>query len=201
MMVNKLIYKHIIIIINVLLLFGCNSSKTPTKPFFMRLDGSKYVWEPGVTLGYVSDTYDDLGPHPGIITVLFPLQKNSGLPLPGLELQLDVDSIVTGQELSFGDSLSVRCFKASFRPPHRPTTKEGLLVAYSSEEYGGYGRIVIDEMDARYRGRISGTLIYAKLLGFYYDPESGDIKTAQKKTVIEFFNWPFSAILDKDPYN
>ncbi len=167
----------------------------------MKLDGSKYVWEPGATVGYVSNTYNDLGPRPGIITVLFPLRKNSVLPLPGLELELNIDSLTIGQELAFGDSLSVSYFKASFRPPYRPTTKEGLLIAYSSEEYGGYGRIVIDEMDARYRGRISGTLQYAKLPGLYYDTESGDIKTAQKKTVVEFFNWPFSVILDKNPYN
>lgn len=165
----------------------------------MRLDGSKYVWESATTVGYVSDTYDDLGPRPGWVTVLFPLRQNSIRLLPGLELTLNADSVVIGQEMVFGDSLSVRYFKASFRPPCRPTTKEGMLIAYSSEESGGYGRIIIDEMDARYRGRISGTLQYAKLPGFYYDTESGDIKSAQKPMVVEFFNWPFSVILDKDP--
>lgn len=104
-----------------------------------------------------------------------------------------------GQEMAFGDSLSVRYITASFRPPHRPTTQEGLVLEYNSNEPGGFARIIIDELDARYRGRVKGTLLYARLPSLYYDIHSGDIKSAQKPMVVELFNWPFTVLLDKHP--
>jgi hypothetical protein len=165
----------------------------------MRLDGSKYVWEPGPEAGFVIEGYGDLGLQPKTIDIIFPLRQRTAFPLPGLELKLSVNNIAAGAETEFGDSLNSGHSSVSFRPPHRPTTNEGLVLAYESSEPGGYARILIDEMDARYRGRISGTLIYARLPGLYYDINSGDIKSAQKPTVIEFFNWPFSVILDKHP--
>lgn len=165
----------------------------------MRLDGSKYVWEPGPVAGFIIEGYGELGPRPKAINIVFPLKKSSAFPLPGLELELNIDNIAAGTETEFGDSLDSGHSSVSFRPPHRPTTNEGLVLAYESGEPGGYVRILIDEMDARHRGRISGTLIYARLPGLYYDINTGDIKSAQKPTVIEFFNWPFSVLLDKHP--
>jgi len=192
-------YKWLVVFINVLLLFGCSSSKTPTEPYSMLLDGSKYVWEPGPEAGFIIEGYGDLGPRPKAINIVFPLRKSSNFPLPGLELELNIESIVVGEEIEFGDSLNSGHSSVSFRPPYRPTTKEGLVLAYESREPGGYAKIVIDEMDARYRGLVKGRLVYAKLPGYYYDINSGDIKSAQKPTVIEFFNWPFTVLLDKHP--
>jgi len=165
----------------------------------MRLDGSRYVWEFGPVVGYIIDGYDDLGPSPKTINVVFPLKKNSSFPLPGLELELNIDSLSLEADIEFGDSVSSRHSNVSFRPPYRPSTREGLILAYDSKESGGYVKVVIDEMDARYRGMVRGKLVYAKLPGYYYDTNSGDIKPAQKPTWIEFFNWPFSVILDKHP--
>ncbi|HAD81874.1 MAG: hypothetical protein A2509_11600 [Candidatus Edwardsbacteria bacterium RIFOXYD12_FULL_50_11] len=165
----------------------------------MRLDGSKYIWEPDPVAGFIIDGYDDLGPRPKFISIVFPLKKNSAFPLPGLEFELNIDSIAVGVEIEFGDSTGSGHSSVSFRPPYRPTTKEGLVLAYESREPGGCARIVVDQIDARYRGLVKGRLVYARLPGYYYDINSGDIKPAQKPTVMEFFNWPFTVLLDKHP--
>ncbi len=149
--------------------------------------------------GFIIEGYDDLGPRPKTINIVFPQRKSSSFPLPGLELELNIDSITIGIEIEFGDSLNSGHSSVSFRPPYRSTTKEGMILAYESREAGGYARIVVHEMDARYRGRVSGTLTYARLPGYYYDINTGNVKAAQKPTVIEFFNWPFTVILDQHP--
>lgn len=174
---------------------GCGAKPDPDKECQMFLDQTFYSWEPGVAFG--SAYGREVGSIQDIqeFEVVFPNFTGAVRRLPGLSIRAKIAAIRTGQELSFGSGNS-GC-EVSFRPPYRPTTKEGIVMGYSSYEDSGLVRIRFDGLEPRYAGKVSGMLLYARLNAFYYDTETGDVKKAQKPAFLEIYNWPFDVMLGK----
>lgn len=192
--------RHSIGIILLLLTFclGCTYHPDLKKDFQMSLDGSKYVWEPGPAMGYVHGL--EIGNPEEIrsVEILYPLMRNSQRPLPGLQLYFDPWVCETGKTMSFDGK--TRGFELSFRPPYRPSTKEGMVMGYSTREGEGSGELWLDSMDIRANGMVSGKIAHARLYVYYYDPETGEVNKAQKPSVLEIWNFPFEVRLGVAQY-
>ena len=80
---------------------GCTYHPDLKKDFQMSLDGSKYVWEPGVALGYVHGRETGNPEEIKAVEILYPLMSNSQRPLPGMELYFDPWTVETGKITSF----------------------------------------------------------------------------------------------------
>jgi hypothetical protein len=194
-MYKKLIYKYLTVVVNVILILSCSSSKTPTEPYSMRLDGSKFVWESAPAVGYIYGGPESVLEGPATIRVILPNIGPSQHPLPGMEIMFDEDL--------FADSNQVKVsgrsdrFLVDLRPSFRPMGKGGMLVGYTSHDPRGAVTIMIDQLDARPYGSVGGRIIYAKLWGYYYDIERGEITAPPKPMMLEIWNWPFGAKLQQ----
>ena len=177
---------------------GCTYHPDLTQDFQMCLDGSKYVWEPGVAMGYVHGR--EIGNPEEIrsVEILYPLMRNSQRPLPGMELYFDPWTVETGKITSF--DRNTRGFELSFRPPYRPSTKEGMVMGYSTKEGEGSAEIRINTMDIRANGTVSGKIVHARLFVYYYNQETGEVTKAQKPSVLEIWNFPFEVRLGVAQY-
>jgi len=177
---------------------GCTYHPDLGKDFQMSLDGSKFVWEPGPALGYVHGF--EIGNPEEIrsVEILYPLMRNSQRPLPGLELYFDPWNVETGKIISY--DRNTPGFELSFRPPYRPSTKEGMVMGYSTKEGEGSAEILINSMDIRANGTVSGKIVHARLFVYYYNQETGEVTKAQKPSVLEIWNFPFEVRLGVAQY-
>jgi len=177
---------------------GCTYHPDLGKDFQMSLDGSKYVWEPGVAQGYVHGREIGNPEEIKAVEILYPLMSNSQRPLPGMELYFDPWNVETGKIISF--DRNTPGFELSFRPPYRPSTKEGMVLGYSTKEGEGSAEILINSMDIRANGTVSGKIVHARLFVYYYNQETGEISKAQKPSVLEIWNFPFEVRLGVAQY-
>lgn len=177
---------------------GCTYHPDLKKDFQMSLDGSKYVWEPGPAMGYVHGR--EIGNPEEIKTVeiLYPLRRSSQRFLPGLQLYFDPWVCEPGKMISF--DRNTRGFELSFRPPYRPSTKEGMVMGYSTREGEGSGELLLDSMDIRANGTVSGKIVHARLYVFYYNQETGEVNKAQQPSMLEIWNFPFEVRLGVAQY-
>lgn len=163
----------------------------------MGLDGSLFVWEPGMPVAYVSGYEYDGEYQARGIQVIFPMKRRTVRPLPGLEINLRAD-LSPGQELRFGGG--AREIWVVFRPSSVRPQPDGMMIGYDSGVIGGEGRLVLDICEPWPEGRVRGRLLYAKLRSTVYDQGSGDIVASRDSSFLELWNWPFDLVLDQSPY-
>lgn len=174
---------------------GCTYKPDLTKDYQMRLDGSKFVWESAPAVGYIYGGPQSVLEGPATIRLILPNIGPSRHPLPGMEIMFDEDV--------FADSSQVRVSGRSegllvdLRPSFRPMGKSGMLVGYTSHDPRSSVTIRIDQLEARPYGTVNGKIIYAKLWGYYYDFETGEITQPPKPMMLEIWNWPFWAKLEQ----
>jgi len=190
-------YSIYAILISLVILSGCASKPDPAKEMAMGLDGGLFVWEPGPAVAFVAG-YEFEGQYKANgIQIVFPMQRRTARPLPGLEVFLGPD-LPTGQEMEFGgrtDSVWV-----IFRPSSARPQPDGLLVGYDSGVPGGQGRLVLEVCEAWPGGRIKGKLLYAKLRSTVYSQEQSDVVPSRNPSFLELWNWPFELELIESPY-
>jgi hypothetical protein len=182
----------------ILLSVSCTYKPDLSKDYQMSLDGSLYVWEPGVAVGYVHGL--EVGNPEQIkeVEILYPQLRDTQRPLPGLQLMFDPRACQPGKTVSFGRNKTGG--EISFRPPYRPSASEGMVLGYSTREGEGSGEIMINSMDIRANGAISGKIVHARLYVYYYNQETGEVTKAQKPSVLEIWNFPFDVRLDVAKY-
>jgi hypothetical protein len=188
----------VLITIVVLLSVSCTYKPDLSKDCQMSLDGSLYVWEPGVAVGYVHGLEVGNPEEIRAVEILYPLMQNTQRPLPGLQLMFDPRACQPGKTLSFDRNTTGG--EISFRPPYRPSASEGMVLGYSTREGEGSGEVLINSMDIRANGVISGKIVHARLYVYYYNQETGEVTKAQKPSVLEIWNFPFDVRLDVANY-
>lgn len=163
----------------------------------MGLDGSLFVWEPGPPVAFVSGYEHDGSYSASGIMIIFPLNRRTARPVPGLEISLKA-GLETGRELGFGGGN--RDIWVSYRLSSARPLPEGIMVGYESSFPDAEGRLVVEECDARPGGKIKGRLGYAKLRSAVYDQGIGDVVASREPSYLELWNWPFDLVLDQSPY-
>ncbi|MCU0607382.1 MAG: hypothetical protein MUF78_08200, partial [Candidatus Edwardsbacteria bacterium] len=137
---------------------GCADKPDPSRQFEL---GSEYV-----------DGYQARG-----IQIIFPMQRSTVRPIPGLDIMIRPD-LPVGCEIAFGDTC--RAAAVSFRPSSAIPLPEGTFIGWGSDYGGGAGTMVLDACDARPGGRIKGTIRHARLRSVVYDQLKGDVVPSAK---------------------
>jgi hypothetical protein len=177
---------------------GCANNPAPRRDFEMGLDGGKYLWQPAPAVGFVSG-YEVKGVFTARgIEIIFPMQRSTARPIPGLDIQIDT-GLPLGQELPFGDQ--ARGITVTYRPSSAIPLPEGVFVGYDSYVPGGEGVMTLEACEARPGGRITGVIRHARLRSVVYDQVRGDVVPSATASYLELWNWPFDLYLDESPYD
>lgn len=188
-------------IVTIFILFislaGCSSRPDPSKERAMGLDGSLFVWEPGIPVAYVSGFEHEGAYSASGIMIIYPQNRRTARPVPGLEISLK-PNLEAGREIFFGGGN--RDVWVSYRLSSVRPLPEGIMVGYESSFPDAEGRLVVEECDARPGGRIKGRLGYAKLRSAVYDQGIGDVIASSEASYLELWNWPFDLVLEQSPY-
>ncbi|MBI5806027.1 hypothetical protein HZA73_08270 [candidate division TA06 bacterium] len=174
---------------------GCTYHPDLKKDFQMSLDGSKFVWESAPAVAYIYGGPESVLERPATIRIILPNLGPSRHPLPGMEIMFDEDVFAdSNQVTASGKSHEI---SVDLRPSFRPMGKGGMLVGYTSHDPRATVTVRISKLDARSYGSVEGKIIYAKLWGYYYDFESGEITQPPQPMMLEIWNWPFGAKLEQ----
>lgn len=177
---------------------GCSDKPDPSRQFELGLDGGRYLWQPGPAVAFVTGFEYGGGYQANGIQVIFPMQRSTVRPIPGLDIIIRPD-LPLGTEIAFGDT--GRAVTVSFRPSSAIPLPEGTFIGWGSDYAGGAGTMVLEACDARPGGRITGTIRHAKLRSLVYDQLKGDVVPSAKASYLELWNWPFDLPLAESPYD
>jgi hypothetical protein len=178
-----------------ILFAACIPKPDPNKDYQMFLDGSVFVWESAPAVGYIYGGEESIYQTPASIRIILPNLGPSRHPLPGMEIMFDDDLFADSNQVTVSGGSQV--LSVDLRPSFRPMGKGGMLVGYTSHDPRAVVTLRIGRLEARPYGNVEGKIIYAKLWGYYYDFETGEITRPPKSMMLEIWNWPLQAKLEQ----
>jgi hypothetical protein len=129
-------------------------------------------------------------------TVLFPLRLPTAMNRPGLQITVDPQRVLLGEEMIFQPG-SERGVWVEYYPKSGHQMSEGILLAFSSSHGEGSCTVRFDQIDSELGGRVAGKLVRATLYGFKESAESVGIIPLSEPRRLEIANFAFDVPLQR----
>ena len=188
----------LLLVVGMLLLAACSTKPDPDQPFVTALNGKRYqvTFQPArATVRLFEVGMGDLERY----TIFFPQEGLAAGEGNGLEIVVEPESVVLGQEIAFGPGTDAGIY-ASFFPVSGHRMSEGTLLTFTpSGQSDAGGMIRFDTFEPVTGGRVQGELLHATLYGSYEDID-GVVSEPAEPMKLELWHFPFDATLEESPF-
>ena len=179
-------------------LVACSAKVDPEQPFAIALNGKRYqaTFEPArahVRLFEVG--MGELERY----AIFFPQKGLAAGEGNGLEIVVEPDSGVAGQEITFGPGTDAGIY-ISYFPLSGHKMSEGILLNFTPGGHSDAGGVIrFDTFEPAIGGRVQGEVLHATLYGSYEDID-GVVSEPAEPMKMELWHFPFDTTLQESPF-